>query len=496
MHELEMAILEIFKLDPNGSYSTSNLVNKIFDIKEPDEKRLKLKQARAHRKLLYHLNKLVSDNILAISGIQGKGEKLFALALQEGELEIQSGKKRIIIHKTSKIVTPIDDYDAVIPYSRREWLHKVNALLIDSTHYKSLGTLADEIVFTLSYVNDVVGVLRFDSLFGKVQDYEDFFERLEKITLDYNKRVALIISLPKGEETHLIKVCKYFTNFKPGNVELIINVTPKDLHAKREFFNSIIPLFIKANIKFHLKNSMIHLPPVIYGNAGPYSVSLLDWRSYNSHERKTGQGLIIAGASIALDLATNTDRLHIIGKRAAEALFLANTARLKHIEQFEPIRQKYTFNYINEHIRFWNYNMNEELFFEEINSVREVVNNFAELQERVYRAAAVPRRFKIVLSSAFKKFGNLSPREYKKIMVKGLHVLQEKPFLEFLKVREDLCKLFEADRARFFRSNGSVEDILHELSFLLNTFALPLITYDFSELQGNLKLTEFFGGAQ
>jgi len=43
----------------------------------------KRKKFQLHRKLLYYLNKLIDEKILRISRIQEKGEKTFALAIED-----------------------------------------------------------------------------------------------------------------------------------------------------------------------------------------------------------------------------------------------------------------------------------------------------------------------------------------------------------------------------------------------------------------------------
>ncbi|MFT4304622.1 MAG: hypothetical protein ACMXX8_00890, partial [Candidatus Woesearchaeota archaeon] len=128
MREEEAKIIEMFKGSKNIELSTSEIVkklyrndykkindeisNNIFDDKEKSEK-LKRHKAQLHRKTLYHINKLVKDDILKVSKILGKGEKYFELAIgHENELIFQKSKKRkIVISKPTIPAMPIEGYE-------------------------------------------------------------------------------------------------------------------------------------------------------------------------------------------------------------------------------------------------------------------------------------------------------------------------------------------------------------------------------------------------
>jgi hypothetical protein len=87
----------------------------------------------------------------------------------------------------------------------------------------------------------------------------------------------------------------------------------------------------------------------------------------------------------------------------------------------------------------------------------------------------------------------MGEREYKKTTVKSIDDYYSGDIKEFITAREKIFEIFDnCDRLRIFRSHESKEeDILREFSFILNTYKIPFFTYDFSQLRGMIKLTNF-----
>lgn len=497
MHPLELAILETFRATRETALSTTKLVESVMGesytkaidlIKSPDklhERRGKQQKARLHRKLLYHINKLVDDDILKISGVRGRGEKLFELAI-EGNVEITSGRKKITIRKNEHIATPIDDSKTITPYGRENWLARANAILLEGEQHETLGELADYLRQIDELVNDACGILRFETLLNTtIAEYEDFLSSIARL----EHKIVMIISLPKtSDDTRILRFFRVYCENKPNNAEVIFNITPKVLQERRELLEQIITLGMQHTIKLNLKNSATHKAPIIAGTAGTYT--LHNWEEYTKN--RTQKGVAISGASVAIDLS-GKERAHDLARLAARTLFLVGRAR--HLTRLREAG--ILLNHLDDTIRFWNFNLEDETLTAEINAAREVIDSFCTMHERIYRACGIPIRCRVRLSSAFGKYPGLTPRAYQKITVRGLTTLQQEIFVEHLCRREELCKEFDVDRIRVFRSGDArASDILRELSFLLNTYALPYITYDFSKLRGDLKLTEFFGGRQ
>src|SRR3989344_5072276 len=121
MKDIESAILSVFRQEPK-EYDTSELAMKIlpeYALAEEmleSQDRQKIQQAkiikfRLHRKLLYYLNKLVAENILSVARVQEKGEKVFALTMEEGEITFEKGHKKITITKSISSSNYIESYE-------------------------------------------------------------------------------------------------------------------------------------------------------------------------------------------------------------------------------------------------------------------------------------------------------------------------------------------------------------------------------------------------
>ena len=97
MHKIEYAILQVYKDTPEIEISTSDLVKTVFpgkhneiegimntSFKDKNEiLQAKRDKATLQKRLLYHLNKLVEEDILKVSKEGGKGEKYFKLVLEK-----------------------------------------------------------------------------------------------------------------------------------------------------------------------------------------------------------------------------------------------------------------------------------------------------------------------------------------------------------------------------------------------------------------------------
>lgn len=485
MHLLEYAILDSFREDPKAK-STTELVQQVMKeemetVKElqdqQQDKEAKRKKAQLHRKLLYHINKLIEDELLQVRGTQGKGEKTFSLA-HEGNITIRSGRKQVTIHKPTTIETPIDELEDAHAYHSENWLHKINALYLEPK--ETLDAIAEKVEKVAQHVNDTIGILNFETMLG-TGDPDIFLDKMRR------QACMIILCINFKQDTRkILRFCRAYSQNRPKNVQIVFTVNPTILQRYRETIEKIIEQFMKQNIKINFRNTSVHKAPIICGNAGPYTMSEEDWKQYLP-QRKKNEGVAVIGASIILDLKKG-EHLHRLAKKAAETLFLVGRNRRIGIENIKM-------GFMDDMIRCWNHDLDRETLLEEINAAQEVVYNYSQMQERVYRACGMPVRCKIRISSAFGKLQGLSARSYKKVTVHGLNTLQETKYAEYLKRREEVARKFSADRIRIFRhGEGSADEVFREAAFILNSYAVPYITYDFSELRGDVKLTEFLGG--
>ena len=123
------------------------------------------------------------------------------------------------------------------------------------------------------------------------------------------------------------------------------------------------------------------------------------------------------------------------------------------------------------------------------------LDEFCKAEETIFKSCGIPIRYRVVLSSAFERFDKdfMSPRTYKKFTVKGLDDFYTENAVQDIRQREDLFRIFcGGDRIRFFRDRTfTPEGIISEFSFLMNTYNLPLISYDFESMRGEVTLNNF-----
>jgi hypothetical protein len=532
MHPLQQGILETFRRDPEESFSTGELVRELFSkeylaytqrINSGDKKSRRtgfFDKASLHRKLLYHTNQLVEQGILTIKGIRGKGEKLYCLSLEEGELLVQQGKKRIIISKPSSIATPVDGYmeeGLIRKYQQATWLNKQNAILLDGYAFETSNALQSRIQQLLPNVNDALAVSGFEQLVNK--EGEDKMHRLlEYLALDakdYDVSIAVHTNLLNLEdEKSLIGTLKAMLAKMPRHVTFTFSVTPRLLVRKRDFFHELFSIFSEANQKLTLKNTSIFAPPIFFGRAGTYSFTESDWKYYKKHVRGKADGCVVGQASIVIDINKYFSKggtpsgFRELTQRAAHAFFQVDEQRRKHFgEYFGHITMpsldgtKEFFKVGRNYLRFWNYDWSDYKTYpilELLGSVREGLDEFSKNQETIFRSCGLPIRFKIAMSTSFAKFDQdfFTDRRYKKTAIGNVKDLQSKEMREYLQTREKLYRLFDgADRLRFFLTKGiAIEEAIRIARYLLSSYDLPSVTLDFRGKAGELKLTSFLEG--
>lgn len=529
MHPLEQGILETFRRDPEENFSTGEIVRELFpkeylaynqkiNSKEKKERRAGyVKKASLHRKLLYHANKLIEQGLLTVGGIRGKGEKLYRLTMEEGELLVQDGKRRILISKPSSIATPVDGYveeGLIRKYQQTTWLNKQNAILLDFFAFQSSNALLQRFQQLLPLVNDAIALNAFERLIA-LEGEEKAIRFLEYLALDakdYDVSIAILINLLTIEDEHaLLGALRETIGRMPRQVTFVFTVNTRLLMRKKEFFTELFTIFSDAKQKLTMKNMSIFAPPIFFGRAGPYSFTEKDWTYYQERVRGKADGCVVGQAGIVIDInkyfATGgtLSGFRELTERAAHAFFQVDEQRRKHFgEYFGHITMpsldgtKEFFKVGRNFLRFWNYDWSDEdtcPILELLGSVRESLDEFSKSQETIFRSCGLPIRFKVAMSTSFAKFDQdfFSDRRYKKTAISSTKDLQTKEMREYLRTREKLYELFEgADRLRFFLAKGTmIVEAIRIVRYLLSSYDLPSVTLDFRGKAGELKLTSF-----
>jgi hypothetical protein len=529
MKDIESGILTAFKTNPSKELDTSELASQIFpeDYKEVENVQsqdkntindAKRKKFQLHRKLLYYLNKLVDENILKISRIKEKGEKVFALAIEEGNITLEKGYRKIIIAKPVVPSNFIEQYEhrkVMKKFDEDTWINKFNSILLESSKIQTLEKMNTILRECLAYVNDVIAINEFNLLIehAEPQSLQKFIDTTSEYTQNFDKTISLIIDPISVTDQKLESFIEYFANVNPKNMNIVFDIDTKGLNKKSELFEFIIARFADKKIKINIKNKDLYTNPFFKGRAGIYNFDEEEWKIYQKTAQGTVIGLSCAQSAIAINVnkffeeyKTDAD-FRNAAMHAAKMLLSVNTIqRRKSNEYFKSInalnhpRSADFYHFSRNYIRFWNYDWHRD--FEEssnlmalIKSTKELVDNFCYTEETIFKSCGIPIRFRIAFSSAFRNFDAtfMGEREYKKANVKNVQDFYQGEIKHFLSAKEKMFDVFDGgDRMRIFRtSDFKPEDIIHEFSTILSSFKIPYFTYDFSTLRGMVKLTNF-----
>ncbi|MBR9693381.1 hypothetical protein GOV07_05680 [Candidatus Woesearchaeota archaeon] len=528
MHPLDASILEAFRRDPSRAFSTSELVRDVFpkkygqlnqQIHSQDRKTIRqgyATKAKLHRKLLYHVNKLVEQQLLKVSGLRGKGEKLFVLAMEEGEIVIKDKAHRIVISKPGAMATPVDGdvkEGLIRKFQPNSWLNKQNAIMLDARAYTSFEELQHRLQQVFPGVNDTIAIYSFERLLDdNINEAKRFLENLCLDAHDYNSAVSILISIRvlKHDEL-LLQLLKEVLPRMPRQVSFIFSVTPRLLTRKESFFRNLLQLFAEEKRKLNLKNSALVPAPIFFGRAGTYSFTSEDWNYYKSKVRGKAPGCVVGQLSMVVDIKQffseggTITGFRELATRAANAFFEVEEQRRKHFAEYFGFlnlsnldASKQFFKVGRSYLRFWNYEWDvedESPIFDLLGSVKEEVDKFCTMQETIFKSCGLPIRFKVGLSTSFAKFDQelFSERRYQKTAISTTKELQTKKMKDYLQIREQLFRVFEgADRLRFFIARGvSTDETMSISRYLLSAYDLPCFTLDFRGKAGELKLTTF-----
>jgi hypothetical protein len=532
MHSTEQSILNKFKQEPLREISTTELIRAVHpeeysriirDIdNEFSDKKLTRKayqrKAQLHRKTLYHLNKLVSDGVLKVSSVHGKGEKYFSLNMDEGELVVEKKHKKIIISKPTISTSLIEEYEAkgiVHKFDPDGWITKLNCLLLESSKEQGINKFYELVYNCFPEVNDALGLNNFEQLIqtNTPENTEEVLKKLDIETKDHDRIVSIIINLKNiTDDNRVADFIKNFVKIKPRNVNILFKAESKELKSHEKLFSSIIPEFAREELKLNIHNRKVHDAPMILGKAGPYTLREEEWKDYEEKIRGKTIGLAIASTSIIIDInrffnsGLNINEFRKLLQKIANVLLKVSMTKnkkagdyFKRLDDLNKPNTKQFFAYEKNYIRLWNYDLAErgqEHLPELLESSHQEIKRFCSTQHTIYRACGIPFSFDIALSTVMRRFStDLSQRRYAKATIRSFKDYQDQETINQIQLKEKLSSIFDGgDRTRFFRRGEFIpQDLLRELVFLMNTYDLPIITYDFKERKGEIKLTNFMG---
>ncbi|MFH1916546.1 MAG: hypothetical protein ABIJ21_04735 [Nanoarchaeota archaeon] len=527
MERTDHLILLIFKKEPQKEFTTSEIIRQVY-LKEYDPVKERLlgkgdkekkrdagrKKGALHRRILYHLNKLVDEHILQVSSFSTHGEKVFSLALEPGDYLIEKKQRKILISKPDIPSLPADMYEEkgiIHKLEKETWLSRANAILLDAAQFKEPQGFLAIMNRLFSHVNDVIGLNNFEEVvdhMGK-EGLRDLIERLHIDTNDYSKEICIILDLsnPKNEE-RMIEFLRIFSEVNPGQISILFATDVKGLHKNRKIIEAAILHFSKIKKKINIQNTQLHQAPIIIGKAGVYTFDSTEWKAVAA-EKKLSPIMICGQISLLVDVGafyrtfSSPSEFRQMIAKAAKTLLIANRIRrttmdanfLELAQRIEPHAERMHL-LVGNYVRFWNYNLSEEEHFIDIlKTVQEETDLFCKTEETIYKSCGIPIRFRITFSSKFSGYAreDFSERGYRKRSIKRIKDFEDAEILGTIETRERMAKIFKnADRVRFFRGGDfKVSEVVHEFSILFSRHEIPLFCYDFAERKGDLSLTQF-----
>ena len=324
MRDTEDLILNIFKNNPSKELNTETIAKEVYRQEYSEIENLskstdktnvhdaKRQKFQLHRKLLYYINKLIDNNIIKVSRTADKGEKYFILQAGEGEIIIEKGYKRTIITKHAISATYIDQYEAkgaMKKYEEDSWINRFNSIMLECSKNPEQGKLYSIIKECFTNINDVIALNEFEHCLNIMNDKEsaDFFERMIRDTENFDKTVSIIVNIGQANN-NLRHFVKEFASRNPQKINIIFNISVKDLQKHSSIIEYIISEFSQAKIKINMKNNELSQSPYFKGRAGIYTFNDDDWDIYTKKIKGNvfGMSCSIGSASLPRSISSRS----------------------------------------------------------------------------------------------------------------------------------------------------------------------------------------------
>ena len=529
MRTIEQGILDIFKhatQDVGAEIIAKALYPEEFkklekhleSIDKTTIKRATAKRFQLHRKILYYLNKLESQHIIKMTRIEEKGEKLFGLAIDEGEIILEKGYKKIIITKTALSNSTTEKYEQELimkKFAQESFISSLNTILLECSFATGIHKFKSIIKECMNQVNDTIALNEFEHIIrlaAENNELEIFIDEMNVETLDRNIILSLNITTYEHQK-EILQFIQLFAAKHPKNINIVFNLTTKELNKHATLFEECITLFSEEKIKINIKNNDIKHAPYIKGRAGMYTFDDATWNEYCTQYRSKTIGVSCAQSAIAININRFFENYHTDAEfrkavlSAAKMLLSAHTLQRRKLNEYfrtinllNGVHAGAFYRFQDNYIRFWNYDWQKhveekEVLFDLLKSTKEVIDQFCYSEETIFKSCGIPIRFRIAFSSAFRNFDSkfMGEREYKKAQIRSIEDFYKGELKGFIYTREKMFEIFDGgDRLRIFRSaEFNTKDIIHEWNHILSSYKIPFFTYDFSGMQGMTKLTNY-----
>lgn len=521
MDDAKQKILNLFK-QKGGEISTGEILGYVYPeskaFKDKEDTASKRKKAQLHRKLLYHINELTDNGIIRFTKFGEKGLKFFTLDISEGE-EITAFtskyKKRMTISRPAIPAMPIEGYEhqgIIIKYEPNSWIDKLNAITIMCERIESLKMLEHVFENALGIVNDCICFENFDRIIDKSTKREaiDLLERINQECSDCNKKVSCAVNVSALNKEKFLEILDNLTEPSIKQIIFIYSLDSEEIQEQFGLINDIVKIYIHKKRTMYVKNKRIHKAPYFLGTAGPYSISEKEWANSYSKDLLSvacSQSALIVDVERFYSLyGLDTVKFSELMLNISKSFLSANSIqRRKSQEYFKSIlsldkkNEKEFLEFSRNYIRFWNFGLlqpgiDSSLVLNMVSEAKKKVDEFSIAEETIYKSCGMPTRFKISLSCAFREADEkLSSAKYRRLEITSLDDLYRARVKKEVAEKENITSMFDGGNDITFHRSGDFnsEDVLREISVIINTYKMPLFSYGFENLKGDTKLTSY-----
>lgn len=475
---LTTAILDTFRRRPGGTFSTSELIREIYPGSFTDSR------IKYHRRILYHLNKLVRERVLVVADIKGKGEKVFKLGFAHGEVVIQHRNRHIVIANPPQFVTSIEreEHEGLAKRFKPEsWMTKNNAIMIECEAFSSIPQLQQRLLKILPFVSDVIALNRFDTLQGNLQG---FVEWLSAAAEDFGLHISLLLNVERVTDWDVLAKALILRN---SSITTVLSVTPKALMAHERGILQLLQAHIDSRLPISIKNHSLYPAPLFAGTAGVYTFTPDDYEHFCQYTRGTADGCVVGQMSIDIDLRKCVEesipkaRDTII--RCLHSFFDIEEQRRSRFKEYFHLLSLPTARATKEFLKTGrNYIRvrvpDDALAMELMESIKQSTATFCHNQEIIFKSCGMPIRFRVGFTSISENSVNIDTLDERR---------------DWLRQQETLSRIHEGAHQLKFTAEGTVEELLRSIRYVLNTTEFSLLALHFPCMQKNMKLTNFLG---
>jgi len=517
MEEIKQKILKVFEERGNEISTGDILIHLYPELKEKQDKKDKESKrmiAQIHRKLLYHINELVRDDIIRFSRFGDKGLKYFALNLMDGEeiSQFSGYKKKLSVSRPIMPTLPIEGYESqgiISKYSPLTWIDKINSIIIRCNRISELKELERIFEKSFNLVNDCLCLENFDNLINKleIEDLHEFLKRINSECTYCKKTISCIINLKDINKEKMNKLIESAIN-DMNTINFIFNLDNEELQENAGVLSNIISCYIKNKKILYVKNKRLQKSAYFIGSAGPYC--LVDSEAAgkeNCLSVACSQSSLIVDVEKFFSLyGLDSEKFSQLMINISKSFLSANAIQrkksaeyFKDILSFDKKNDKEFMEFSRNYIRIWNFGLlqpgiDPNLLMNMINEAKKKIDNFAVAEETIYKSCGMPFRFKIAFSCAFENsVEKMSSAKYSKVEIDNFEDLYKNKIKKEILEKENVSSIFNGGNDVTFHRRGFFDysDILREMSFIMNTYKFPLFSFNFKNLGGNMRLSSF-----